>query len=1007
MQSTLKTLILAAFLPLALQLSAQEVNVHIVCEGQTLQFTPESEYWGEPSWEYSPDSLNWESLDLPENQLYEMQPEQTGYYRLRVYDSECDAAYYSVGLFVAVAERVPVLFINSAFSSMLIPSESDPLFWVSGPDELYEVVFHVDDMAFSSDSISKIIDNPGENFSIYATARSGDLCLISDTLHYTVFQTNLNAPGVININGSFDLSNIIVQSSIDSIALQGSSNFDLDFSIEYETELIMASRVNAETDTQIVALYVARYDTEIITLSNENTALAFILMFPGMGVYAHSFYHEIIDYTSSHPLYSSFIQSIDNQLMELGYLDVNYDGFLDSYSSLGSDVLEEIENLWDGSRSGVNFPLLETVLFGNVQSLTIGNTYLGYTVRAYNNEGVPISPVFLFEGFQPFTVESWATQAMYNKYVSAWGSSLTLSLIKIIEPGSGIQFSDLTLQNSQDMQEITFRVTHGFETGNLEEQVAHNYNSFLKTRAWIGLMSITGKLLIEKILLANSLTGCTGSLVGTAAGLLFDHILLPVDATDEEIEAVWISAGNSATLAFLQCFVLSTLQMSAAAKAVILAKYISLGYIAVVTGATAGFITRMMADQRRRENPVTFEKLVIWNKIIDRVELSKWPASVEVTPTFEGGSSFEMGFALLNSGTKGLDATGVLIFESIPEPLTYFLGTIPLNILEQFSIQVEAGSYVEEVTFDWPSLEVSTFTNPNPGEPFSFTLEEVGTGECAITLIAATELSTDTLTLTLLYNNQPVTMEGLDENGQWSYLVNIEASTQPPYPPGTVHCLPGGAPTEVVEVTNPVTGRTWMDRNLGAAQVATSPTDEEAFGDLYQWGRFSDGHQCRNSPSSSDVSLNHQPNNNYFYNSNYNFNWIDEDFIWNNWSVSAFLWSTLNSVNNPCPLGFRLPSFGEWESELDSWQSYDLNGSFGNNPFDSPLKLPLGGRRLPGASIIEQEGISGRYWSSTSTEEDASGEGAAYLGIFQNQVYVGINFPQGRAMGLSVRCIKD
>jgi hypothetical protein len=42
--------------------------------------------------------------------------------------------------------------------------------------------------------------------------------------------------------------------------------------------------------------------------------------------------------------------------------------------------------------------------------------------------------------------------------------------------------------------------------------------------------------------------------------------------------------------------------------------------------------------------------------------------------------------------------------------------------------------------------------------------------------------------------------------------------------------------TQVVEVQNPVTGRIWMDRNLGASRAATSPTDSEAYGDLYQWG---------------------------------------------------------------------------------------------------------------------------------------------------------------------------
>jgi len=33
-----------------------------------------------------------------------------------------------------------------------------------------------------------------------------------------------------------------------------------------------------------------------------------------------------------------------------------------------------------------------------------------------------------------------------------------------------------------------------------------------------------------------------------------------------------------------------------------------------------------------------------------------------------------------------------------------------------------------------------------------------------------------------------------------------------------------------------------MDRNLGASQVAKSPTDPLSFGDLFQWGRGTDGH---------------------------------------------------------------------------------------------------------------------------------------------------------------------
>ena len=48
-------------------------------------------------------------------------------------------------------------------------------------------------------------------------------------------------------------------------------------------------------------------------------------------------------------------------------------------------------------------------------------------------------------------------------------------------------------------------------------------------------------------------------------------------------------------------------------------------------------------------------------------------------------------------------------------------------------------------------------------------------------------------------------------------------------------------------VVNPVTGKVWLDRNLGSTQVATSSTDAASYGDLYQWGRAADGHQVRTS----------------------------------------------------------------------------------------------------------------------------------------------------------------
>ena len=44
-------------------------------------------------------------------------------------------------------------------------------------------------------------------------------------------------------------------------------------------------------------------------------------------------------------------------------------------------------------------------------------------------------------------------------------------------------------------------------------------------------------------------------------------------------------------------------------------------------------------------------------------------------------------------------------------------------------------------------------------------------------------------------------------------------------------------PTFTFNTVTGAYGRKWMDRNLGASRVATSITDAEAFGDLYQWGK--------------------------------------------------------------------------------------------------------------------------------------------------------------------------
>jgi len=218
----------------------------------------------------------------------------------------------------------------------------------------------------------------------------------------------------------------------------------------------------------------------------------------------------------------------------------------------------------------------------------------------------------------------------------------------------------------------------------------------------------------------------------------------------------------------------------------------------------------------------------------------------------------------------------------------------------------------------------------------------------------------------------------------FSVTVLNQVATQ--YPTGTVFCASG--PTAIVDVTNPSTGKTWMDRNLGASQVATSSTDANAYGDLYQWGRRSDGHQCRTSATTTTLSSTDQPaHGDFILAPNTPFDWRSPQ--------NTNLWQGVNGVNNPCPTGYRVPSSVELNSELLSWSGPNPSGAYG-----SPLKLPASGGRSYANGAIEGPGNDFYYWSSTinTTRSTAlSRWGTNNISLTQN----------GRSIGSSIRCIKN
>lgn len=231
------------------------------------------------------------------------------------------------------------------------------------------------------------------------------------------------------------------------------------------------------------------------------------------------------------------------------------------------------------------------------------------------------------------------------------------------------------------------------------------------------------------------------------------------------------------------------------------------------------------------------------------------------------------------------------------------------------------------------------------------------------------------------------------ENGAWSN--SLDGKPTKAYPPGSVFC-PNTPPTPIVEVVSPTTGRVWMDRNLGALRAATSQNDSASFGYLYQFARFSDGHQCRNSAITTQIA------NTFDYNLG---NPWDGLFInaqasgLTNWLTltNHSVWGPTNLFGlSPCPIGWYVPSIIEWQNEVNG-----LSLQNGAQAFASFLKLPASGWRADNGTFPTS--ANSYYWSHTLPGRDATRRRVLDFSASTLSITTGIT----RAHGAAVRCIKQ
>ncbi len=191
------------------------------------------------------------------------------------------------------------------------------------------------------------------------------------------------------------------------------------------------------------------------------------------------------------------------------------------------------------------------------------------------------------------------------------------------------------------------------------------------------------------------------------------------------------------------------------------------------------------------------------------------------------------------------------------------------------------------------------------------------------------------------------------------------------------------------EILSKKTGRSWLDRNLGASEACKTRTDSNCYGDFYQWGRGRDGHQIAGSKTSSKLASSITPNNAKFI--------TNMPAVVTDWTTALVDHQGDNrkvawidkGVNDICPKGYSVPTSKELSNEGGGSTSV-FNGM-----------LPLSGYRDVDG-ILEEANKKGSYWTRSIDSKNYRST-ALVFGADGAQYFLN----EGRARGYQVRCIKD
>ena len=204
-------------------------------------------------------------------------------------------------------------------------------------------------------------------------------------------------------------------------------------------------------------------------------------------------------------------------------------------------------------------------------------------------------------------------------------------------------------------------------------------------------------------------------------------------------------------------------------------------------------------------------------------------------------------------------------------------------------------------------------------------------------------------------------------------------------------------------------GNVWLNNNLGAnysnmnhvqfnpAQQATAYNDYHAYGSLFQWGRYSDGHELVNyTDGNTGVSVYGTTTTNATSDTPGHNLYISETSSPSDWRVpqNDNLWQGESGINNPCPQGYRLAT----RSEMNTLVSAE-NITNRSSAFTSSLALTAAGNQHPSSGLIQGQGSICEY--STSTVDGVNFKMRYIDGSFT------VDANSSRVSCMPVRCIKD